>query len=399
MTVPNSFSRGHRLILISGIVLLLMSLLARWIMGGHPVYCVYKGEHHFLLFDDKPRSPSKLNEDLLKYQFNWDQLDFDFALYPLSKIDPMSIGSSTAWQEPLSFTEQGDKKVIHLWGTVELGRDLLAACLYGLQNSLWIGLGSILIGFFIAFPITVLSTYQSYFLRTLNIVKIFWILLGGLILVFGMYSYFVVLESQRVFSLFYSALGIISIVVGLRSSFRGVEVNWDPDRLIVMWISIFKSVPVLMMLLVFTQIVKKPSMWKLMLMIGFIIAPLLAKYIRSATRIALRQDHVHAAVSLGLPNFNILRRYIVPRAIGEIVSVCCFLVSGVIVFESGLQFLGMGLDPAQISLGSLLSGARQMPSAWWAVFFPGLLISLLTAYFFYLGRVVNRDPQADIQVY
>jgi len=111
-----------------------------------------------------------------------------------------------------------------------------------------------------------------------------------------------------------------------------------------------------------------------------------ARLVRGATLAALGQDYVRAARALGVPPARLLLRHVLPNIATPIIVATMLTVGQIILFESVLSFLGLGLDPATPSWGQMLSGAQNL--LWDAphlALFPGFAIFLTVAAFNVLG--------------
>jgi peptide/nickel transport system permease protein len=89
------------------------------------------------------------------------------------------------------------------------------------------------------------------------------------------------------------------------------------------------------------------------------------------------REYVTAARALGQHDGAILRRHILPNAVNPLIVIATIELANMMLFESGLSFLGLGVQPPAISWGSMLSDGRDyLTSAWWVATFPGLAIAL-----------------------
>jgi peptide/nickel transport system permease protein len=89
------------------------------------------------------------------------------------------------------------------------------------------------------------------------------------------------------------------------------------------------------------------------------------------------QDYVEAARAVGVPTSRILRRYIIPNALSPIIVVASFSMAQAILAEAGLSFLGVGVDTATPSWGTMLNDGRDyLQDAWWIATMPGIAIAL-----------------------
>jgi peptide/nickel transport system permease protein len=128
---------------------------------------------------------------------------------------------------------------------------------------------------------------------------------------------------------------------------------------------------------------------KIILVIGFLGWPEVARVVRAQFLTFREREFVLAARAIGLKHFKIIFNEILPNAIPPAIVVGSFLVARAILLEAGLSFLGLG-DPNLISWGSLLSEAQdRIWSSMWLAIFPGLAISLLVLCINLFGDGIN----------
>jgi peptide/nickel transport system permease protein len=104
-----------------------------------------------------------------------------------------------------------------------------------------------------------------------------------------------------------------------------------------------------------------------------------------------------AARSIGASSGRIIFRHLLPNALGPIIVAASLRVPGAILTESGLSFVGLGVQPPQASWGNMLQGStKYLGTAWWMVFWPGLFISLAVTSFNFVGDGLRDalDPRA-----
>lgn len=129
-----------------------------------------------------------------------------------------------------------------------------------------------------------------------------------------------------------------------------------------------------------------PGLWKL---IAVMVASQWAQYARLVRGqvLSLRErEYVQAAHALGADHTRLMFRHIVPNAIGPIIVLATLNVANNILLESGLTFLGLGVDPQVPSWGGMLADGRTyLQTAWWVSVFPGVAITLTVLGFNLLG--------------
>jgi len=101
----------------------------------------------------------------------------------------------------------------------------------------------------------------------------------------------------------------------------------------------------------------------------------MARIVRGQTLSIKRQEYVQAAEALGVTTGGILKRHVIPNTLGPVAVYMTLLVPKVILLESFLSFLGLGVQEPMTSWGVLISdGARNIEGAWWILVFPSLFL-------------------------
>jgi len=102
----------------------------------------------------------------------------------------------------------------------------------------------------------------------------------------------------------------------------------------------------------------------------------MARIVRGQTLSIKRQEYVQAAEAMGVGTFGILRRHVIPNTLGPVVVYMTLLVPKVILLESFLSFLGLGIQEPMTSWGVLISeGARNIQGAMWMLLWPSLFLT------------------------
>lgn len=135
-----------------------------------------------------------------------------------------------------------------------------------------------------------------------------------------------------------------------------------------------------------------PSLTVIIIGIGLVFFPQIARVAQSATRTYARRDFVTAARGLGIAPMRILRREILPNVIGPVLAYCAVLVGVAIIAEGGLSFLGLGVPPPTSSWGSMLgTGRDSLDKAPHIVLLPAAAMALtLTAFNFVAEYLTKR---------
>ena len=112
----------------------------------------------------------------------------------------------------------------------------------------------------------------------------------------------------------------------------------------------------------------------------------MARIVRGQTLSLKQREFIEAARAAGLEQRSILLRHIVPNLLGPVVVYVTLTIPGVILAESFLSFLGIGVQEPMTSLGSLISkGAQDMELAPWLLIFPSIVMVVTLMSFNFIG--------------
>jgi oligopeptide transport system permease protein len=112
----------------------------------------------------------------------------------------------------------------------------------------------------------------------------------------------------------------------------------------------------------------------------------MARIVRGQVMAIKKMEYIEAARSMGFGPARILGRHLLPNALGPIIVYATLTIPGVMMLESFLSFLGLGVDAPMSSLGTLIhDGADRMEECWWQLVFPGVVFSLALFSLNFLG--------------
>lgn len=116
-----------------------------------------------------------------------------------------------------------------------------------------------------------------------------------------------------------------------------------------------------------------------------------ARVLRLQSRTVMRSDYVLAARSLGSTNLHLVGRHVLPNVLPAVIMVFCQQVAAIMIWESSLTYLGVGLPIDRISLGGLIrDGQQHLFDAPWLGIVPGIVLALAVIAFSLAGRWVQE---------
>ncbi len=167
--------------------------------------------------------------------------------------------------------------------------------------------------------------------------------------------------------------GLIGVTLGLLAGFYG---RWLDD-LISRIIDIQLSVPYMLLAIALVMVIG-PSLAGLTLVLTLYGWTVFARLTRAEVLSARERDYVLAGRAVGVSPARLLLRHILPNVLNPIIVIATLEIANVIIFEAGLSFLGLGVQPPTPSWGNMLADSRDyLPiGVWWPATFPGLAITL-----------------------
>ncbi|OGB00087.1 MAG: ABC transporter permease [Burkholderiales bacterium RIFCSPHIGHO2_12_FULL_69_20] len=167
---------------------------------------------------------------------------------------------------------------------------------------------------------------------------------------------------------------IISVLIGLLSGYLGGKVDMIVQRIV----DAYMSFPELVILIAVVSVVG-PGMLQIIGVLSLVLGIGGSRIIRSAVVSARENMYVHAAQSIGASTGRVLWRHLLPNIMPPIIVLFTTRVGAVILIESGLSFLGLGVPPPAPTWGGLLSGSGRtyMFQGPWLALAPGLCLTVV----------------------
>lgn len=174
------------------------------------------------------------------------------------------------------------------------------------------------------------------------------------------------------------AVGIATFVGLIMGSIAGFYGGFT-DALIMRLVDIMLCFPTFFLILAVVAILE-PSIFNIMAIIGLTSWMGTARLVRGEILSLKEREFIQAERAMGATNFRIISCHLIPNAIAPVLVSATLGIAGAILLESGLSFLGLGVQPPTPSWGNILIESKStLGVAWWITFFPGtaILITIL----------------------
>jgi len=177
----------------------------------------------------------------------------------------------------------------------------------------------------------------------------------------------------------------VALLIGVTWGAVAGYVGGRADAVMMRLVDILYALP-FMIFIVLLSVVVGRNMQLIFLAIGAVKWLNMARIMRGQVQSLRQQEFVEAAISLGLSPGTLIRRHLVPNALGPIIVYTTLTIPNVMLLEAFLSFLGLGIQPPQTSWGLLISyGAETMEEYPWLLIFPGLALTLTLFSLNFLG--------------
>jgi peptide/nickel transport system permease protein len=386
---------------------LLAGLSARYLAGDLPLFARVNSQSVFPAFH--PSGQVRLGragqEKIVRYrEVSWHDLSDAWILWPPVPYSPgstdlLNTGFVRPWGRQAFRDETGavtpmPLRFRHWLGTTQTGNDVLSGLLHGTGISLGIGLFSVLLAGLLGVVLGAIGGYSGDRQMKLHIGT-------GLLLVAGLipaWFYGFTLRSSTLADalgkgwgsfclhagislLLFGGVLLAFVVLGQQlsrlSPFRR-RIRVPVDVLLSRLTEVFASLPRLILIITLSALAR-PSLLNLIVIFALTGWTDIARIVRAEMLKIRESDYIRVAVTQGLSPARILFRHALPNSIQPALVAMLFGVSGVILAESSLSFLGIGVPFDTVTWGSLIASGKENFSAWWLVLFPGLAIFLTVA--------------------
>ena len=186
----------------------------------------------------------------------------------------------------------------------------------------------------------------------------------------------------------------IGVLLGLAAGYFGSRVDWT----IMTIINVMLTFPFVLFALAIIAVLG-PSLVNMIIVLGVADWPLYARVIRAETLAMREREFILAGRALGMSHARLVFRQILPNLVSVIVVIATLQVARVIILESFLSFLGLGVQPPTPAWGNMLGEGRvYMLNSWWIATFPGLAIFVTTLAINLMGNALRDwlDPHMKL---
>jgi peptide/nickel transport system permease protein len=184
---------------------------------------------------------------------------------------------------------------------------------------------------------------------------------------------------------------VIGLMLGAAAGYHGGTVDAAVMRVVDLML-VFPSFFLLLAVLAFLR----PSIWTIMAVIGATGWMRVARLVRAEFLTLKEREFVLWSQSIGASGFRVIWRHILPNAIAPVLVAMTLGIPAAILTESGLSFLGLGVQPPYATWGNILNeGKDAIEIAWWLSFYPGLAILVTVLSYNLLGEGIRDalDPR------
>ncbi len=275
---------------------------------------------------------------------------------------------------------------IYLLGTDDLGRDVFARMLQGAWVSLTVGFVAVGIAVIVGIFLGGLAGYYGQSGIGYDQILSFLLLISGMV-------FFLLAWVKLGSGLVAAGIFLVALSVSARRS-RGnrflprwlQKTVFSFDTLIMRMVDIMLCFPSFFLILTVVALLPA-SIYNIMIVIGLTSWMGTTRFVRAEFLSLREQDFVSAAKALGVSNFRIIFRHMMPNAIAPVLVSATIGIATAILTEAGLSFLGFGVPPPYATWGNILSdGKRFIFDAPWLTFVPGVAILIVVLCFNLFGE-------------
>lgn len=173
------------------------------------------------------------------------------------------------------------------------------------------------------------------------------------------------------------AATLVALVIGVSYGALAGYLGGRAETIMMRFVDAIYALPFTMIVIILTVTFDKKSIFLIFMAIGLVEWLTMARIVRGQTRALRKQTYIDAALVTGSSHGRILFRHILPNLLGPVIVYTTLTIPAVILLESILSFLGLGVQPPMSSWGILINeGAEKLDIFPWLLIFPSLFFSL-----------------------
>ena len=191
----------------------------------------------------------------------------------------------------------------------------------------------------------------------------------------------------------------VSVLIGVPFGAIAGYVGGRTDLLMMRFVDVLYSLP-FMFFVILLVVVFGRNIVLIFIALGAVSWLDLARIVRGQTLSIKEQPFIEAAVALGVPSHRVVLRHVIPNLLGPVAIYGTLTIPGVILAESFISFLGLGVQEPSTSWGVLIAeGTQEMETAPWMLIFPASFLATSLFCFNYVGDGLRDafDPRTDLR--
>jgi len=190
---------------------------------------------------------------------------------------------------------------------------------------------------------------------------------------------------------------VIALIVGMSLGFFAGYPGGIIDTILNRFTEVFLAFPIIFLIILILALFGN-SFFSVMIVLGFSGWMSLFKIVRGEIIALKKKDFFISAQMIGLSRFNLMTKEILPVILAPIIVNLVLLYGNVILAESALSYLGLGVGNNYPSWGAMIeSGQAYIDKAWWMIFFPGLALFLTLFTANKIGKEINIHYNPAVQ--
>lgn len=359
------------------LIVLFLAIFGDWIANEKPAYCQYEGKSYFPLFEVPFVKLGWIDWPADFKNENWSNIPYEKVVKTLVPYSPETIDrKNLGLKSPFAAQNTNGFWDRHWMGTDRIGRDVLAGWIRGFRLALGIGLLSIFIAGLVGIFMGGLAGFYGNDRFNIPGYKAFVLLFWVIGFVYWMYQGVETNGNNLSILIWLGIWLLIGAIVYILPA-MGNNTSLPIDWIISLIIQAIDAIPALFFLLALLPLIKNPTLFHVIILIALIRWTGIARLVRAEFLRIRDLEYIQAAQLLGIKNFLICWKHILPNAMGSVWITFAYSFAGAILLEAYLGYLGIGMPAGTISWGSQMQQVRENPSAWWLAVFPGLAIFLI----------------------